>query len=134
MDSVGLQAGRELDALVAWKVMGQPPSLYHQGPFTCDIEGKVCCANCGTKDDFTIPVICPSVPYSTSIAAAWEVIEQLPTEWWLEVGRRSDGSWYCEICRGGDVPMAVGPPIRMVADTAPLAICLAALKVGEQNA
>jgi hypothetical protein len=67
--------------------------------------------------------------YSTDIAAAWEVLDKLGPEWWPEVGRMLGGKeWYCEICRGGPTPADVGPPFRVVAPTAPLAICLAALK------
>lgn len=67
--------------------------------------------------------------YSTHIAYAWTLLERLGLEWWPEVGRMDDGSWYCEICRRGDEPRDVGPPIRCVAPTAPEAICLAVLKV-----
>jgi hypothetical protein len=99
-----MKAGRELDALVAEKVMGLPP-VY--GPT-------------GIKWDGPIPA------YSTDIAAAWEVVERIKgsqpestfsiewigTQWRVDfVYQNYD--WYNE----GDQ-----------ADTAPHAICLAALK------
>jgi hypothetical protein len=48
---------------------------------------------------------------------AWRRLEQLDVRWWPEVGRRFDGSWYCEICLGGKTPSEVGPPTWAIAPT-----------------
>lgn len=53
---------------------------------------------------------------------AWERLRALPNIWWPEVGRMSDGSWYCEITHGAPVPHLVGPSIRVIAATATEAI------------
>ena len=113
-------AGRELDALVAEKVMGwtvhwaSPPELCPPGAsYWRD----------GRQVVFALPY------YSIDIAAAWKVVEGLPSAFWPEVGRMDDGRWYCEIVGRGDTPADVspGPIARVVAHTAPHAICLAAL-------
>lgn len=152
-----MEAGRELDALVAEKVMGwrrMTEGEVHPGA-RFDIVYPAA-AKAGfdrtrlsdwwfdavRRDEngdavsthpveeivdygYTIPAFSPS----TDIAAAWEVVKKLDPKWWPEVGRmHNDGGWYCEICLGGNAPVEVGPPIRHVAKTAPLAICLAALK------
>jgi hypothetical protein len=97
-----MKAGRELDALVAEKIMGLPRALVDAmalGP----------------------------MEYSTEIAAAWEVLDKLPRTMWPEVGRLNTGTWYCEICRGSEDVREITPSIRVVDSTAPHVICLAAL-------
>lgn len=138
-----LKAGRELDALVAEKVMGWPHEqmLVGIGTFydAMHLEpSRAAYRRRSHVDRFwerwspsgSEVVVSDTVPsYSTDIAAAWEVVEHLPLTWWPEVGRMQDGSsWYCELCLGSPDPAGVGPAIRVVAATAPLAICLAALK------
>ena len=61
--------------------------------------------------------------YSTSIQAAWEIVEKIKvTE--LFALCFHDGQWHCEInCCDGE------RPIDEEADTAPLAICKAFLKL-----
>lgn len=98
-----LQAGRELDALVAEKVMN-------------DIPGKAL----GSRH------------YSTDMAAAWEVVTWLQAKGWaVWIGNEGeDGTWTC--LAGPPNPNVILPEvtaeIETDADTAPLAICLAALK------
>ena len=152
-----MNAGRELDALVAEKVMGVTIK------WVDILDGYKCARPDGTwyekgdadyedcVDEHTVPVVVmekghtlyadwdgeTSVRlntvhhYSTDIAAAWEVVEKLPHKFWPEVGRMDDGRWYCEIVGRGDTARQVSksPIAREIADTAPLAICLAALKV-----
>lgn len=96
-----MNAGRELDALVANKVTGFTPTST---------------TNC--RYDYP--------PYSTDIAAAWEVVEKMGGE----VGSPGDGpyqrkdKWAAFIpCPGKDNGGKWG-----YGDTAPHAICLAALK------
>ena len=90
-----MEAGRELDKLIAEKVMG--------------------CYNL--------------THYSTDIKAAWEVVEKLP---WFVLRRLGNGRWQCEGRWCGDIlPHVTGSCGCVVteADTAPLAIYLAALEV-----
>jgi hypothetical protein len=117
------EAGRDLDRLVAEKVMGGFSGV---GDIQVYTVGDV--QYIGEEEEIVV-----GLPrYSTDIAAAWEVLDKLGPEWWPEVGRMMYGEeWYCEICRGGPTPADVGPPFRVVAPTAPLAICLAALKAVE---
>jgi len=101
-----MKAGRELDALVAEKVMGWHPDL------------------CGGKyEAVKIPA------YSSSISAAWEVVEKLQEralcvalEWTI-----TDG-WAFGITPH-DFPYEFC--IKENASSIPLAICLAALKTVE---
>lgn len=104
---------REIDALVAEKVMG------------CSVTrvGYCGCSGSPHTDDEGYPLA-----HSTSIEAAWEVVEKLKNRKPLTVfnlttdGRDYIASFYTY--RGG--PKADCAYDR--ADTAPMAICLAALK------
>lgn len=89
-----MEAGRELDALIAEKIMGQDYSLN-------SLEGSL--------------VLKDPPHYSTNIAAAWEVVEKLGPDWDLI---SMEQGWIA----------SVGSSERARAETAPLAICLAALK------
>ena len=63
-------------------------------------------------------------PYSTSIEAAWEIVEKLKTEVAsISVSHNSTDTddWFCHI-------FVRDTTYNVLADTAPLAICLAALK------
>lgn len=69
--------------------------------------------------------------YSSDIAAAWEVVEKLPD---YDLKRRY-GKWACTSLGDDcvwelDLPPGISDLTKLgaVADTAPLAICLAALK------
>ena len=119
-----MKAGRELDALIAEKVMGWE---YHDWRTSTAFEKTKYCVICGcTKrlhahveiDDFCGTEEKPP-HYSTQIADAWLVVEKLE----LTVGPEYTGGWYAGIpwkTSAGKAP------------TAPLAICLAALEeVGE---
>lgn len=109
-----MRAGRDLDALVAEKVMGTDVGdIFY---------------------DATHQEIMPSVPsYSTDMAAAWQVVEHL-----LAKGRplalQAPGSYdmneeYHQFTRWmAGFSGGVGFTEEVEADTAPLAICLAALK------
>ena len=127
-----MPAGPELDALVAEKVMGlewrewipygAPQGWFPKDAPTLNWRDEKDRAYDPPEDKADLPA------YSFDIAAAWEVVEKLDLAWWPEIGRMTDGSWYCEICRGADEPSKVGWPLRAVASEAPLAICRAALK------
>lgn len=106
-----MNAGRELDALVAEKVMGLAP-----------VEWSGDCLVHGNQETGGI------VPaYSTNIPAAWKVVEKLHGEHtfgldWL--GFEGE-EWRCVFNWGKDEDRGFA---HAVAATAPLAICLAALQ------
>jgi hypothetical protein len=61
-------------------------------------------------------------PYSTDIAAAWQVVEHFHDS----IMERIDGQWFVWL---GDDDIDTGRTSTLACDTAPLAICLAALQV-----
>ena len=108
-----LEAGPELDALVDEKIFGRE---YIRGY--------------------------GALPYSTDIAAAWEVVEKLKElDWALEVSvtnKLPEGdseTYYCGLLRGDDnAPWREDfRHIQAWAATAPLAICHAALEAVKDN-
>ena len=114
MDIDKLEAGPELDALVAEKVMGwrmirNDPLLSHTG--WIDGDGR-------KRTRYDPP------PYSTDIAAAWEVLEKFP---WFRIDNRGDyeGNQAFMVELSDDAKNLSG---KMWAPTAPLAICRAALR------
>lgn len=62
--------------------------------------------------------------YSTNIAAAWLVVEKLRKTWAIELHSR-EGVWNCLVEEGDEVTAHY--IATKEAETAPLAICLAAL-------
>ena len=125
---MALEAGRELDALVAEKVMGwkwdKGNSLQHLllGP-----DGAIGAVifHDGIADDDGIvqPLDCPH--YSTDIAAAWEVVEKLRRandgEYLFTIN--DAGMWYAKFLDEHGEPVSRSG----FCDTAPLAICRAGL-------
>lgn len=112
MNTDELEAGPQMDALVAEKVMGW--SI--RGELWKDKRGTI------RRSKSTFEQYEPSIRWSpsTDIAAAWEVVEKMPMGMWPSV----DG-WVVEIPDGsGD---------EVEAPTAPLAICRAALKAIERG-
>lgn len=105
-----MKAGRELDALIAEKVMGGKigAGFYMKWPGE---NGWKRIAN-----------------YSTDIVAAWEVVEKLKSPFhfdlWRAPYRAKEISWSCSFSKSIDARDIV----RGDAETAPHAICLAALK------
>lgn len=126
-----MNAGRQLDALIAEKVMGwkwADAKYYGWKQFSNyppEIESV-------STTKLLVPPDGPDrlIPgYSTEIAAAWEVVEKvraLPEAqgWGVMVGALPSGTFQCWLkyrdCENTD--------INERAATAPLAICLAALK------
>ncbi len=96
-----LKPGRELDALIAEKVMG-----YQKG---------IKIAHTGAQL-WTTGGASFSFHPSTDIAAAWEVVERLQRHN-ITISRDITGRWFVKYAT-----------IDEVAETAPHAICLAALK------
>lgn len=110
---VTLTAGRELDALVAERVMGASV-LRHQGS-----DGHDAYFDWGDHTRGYAPA------YSTDIAAAWAVVEHLKQ---LDLSLAWHNSqWVARFIKWGKVEHSIGE-----ADTGPLAICLAALKAVEK--
>ena len=123
-----MKAGRELDALVAEKVMGwhqseRQPYIFHNDdgyPYVLDKEYNLRCPH-----SKFLP--------STSIAAAWRVVEKFCDEksanFPQDVHVEWNGfHWFCYL---NTEQMIATENDAITADTAPLAICLAALKAVE---
>ena len=120
-----MKAGRELDALIAEKVMG------------LDVHNKV---NIFYNRPKNQKHGWQNIPhYSTKIADAWLVVEKLANEGFCPaLIYDDDGSWTMAFDGIQNLPEDDEPLItsfcieaKMIADTAPLAICLAALKAIE---
>lgn len=127
-DLQGMNAGRELDALVAETVMGWRAL---QDSHCAECEAMIAEGTLMMSDPQGLVGVVPD--YSTSIAAAWEVFEWLckrgddvaevvQLTWNIQTG------WWCTSERWVTVD------VQGNADTAPLAICLAALKACEAEA
>lgn len=112
-DIDNMQAGRELDALILKGIFGLEPQ-------ECMVGGH--------------PRGCPGsttiTSYSTDIAAAWQVVEKLMNELQLAfyLDSRGDKLWDCSFTRDS---LDITPGCLGV-DTAPLAICRAALMAVSQ--
>lgn len=117
-------AGPELDARVAERVMGlvacgawEPIRVYPVEYMKTGLCNHPACA--------------PSVyvaRFSTDIAAAWQVVEKLRADGWSFACIGDGKTWTSVFAR--EVPEIVEPD-TVEADTAPLAICLAALAAAE---
>jgi hypothetical protein len=129
-----VSAGRELDALVAEKVMGWVyreywgqlvPSEHLDAPmwseWAQDKSGDVCRHPINRMPNIPYRGDKPWIPeYSTDISAAWEVVEKNKEYWFFLMYSADMKQWWCEY----RVNKQKG---RVTADTAPLAICRAAL-------
>ena len=130
-----MQAGRELDALIAEKVMKLPgvrkgdAKRYHAGTGYAHLESP----NeyyCDPQEDYSSGRI---LRYSTDIAAAWQVVEMFHPKDGIEtrcpkavfyVTGLHDGTYRVDLTlRAGD-----NKNFGACADTVQLAICRAALK------
>lgn len=135
-----MSPGRELDALIAEKVMGVKVVDWPTGR-EYPVASALALKALSDTQESRIP------HYSTSIADAWLVVEKLAQNYHKDTGigsgysghgfvlehctENSEGRWICRL------PSTVcAPPyeemdsfaVYQTADTAPLAICLAALK------
>jgi len=144
---LALPAGPELDALVAERVLGIPPERWlsvcrEQGHRTDDYEYDPSdgdesgwCYMCGVS--VCEAQKCPP-RYSTDIAAAWVVVEHLRERWSLWVGPQSIGElWACEYTRSDQRQLFAFPGESdgpfVTAETAPLALCRAALLTPQEE-
>lgn len=131
-----MEAGSELDALVATKVMGLVP-CNKWTPGSIGSAGGFCMFShhdiCGHEMGKCFPSV-PDLdwigngpqPYSTNIASAWLVVDRLRS-FYSNVNLHGANGWGLSlgiITLDGEDWTAPIP-----ADTAPLAICLAALEV-----
>ena len=113
-----MKPGRELDALIAEKVMGETVTWGGD-------PGGTIIPWVGEPDG--IQGECP--PYSTDIAAAWAVVEKddgWGFDWRLKRWAASSKPWTCTADRITD-----SRRFYVEAVTAPLAICLVALRAVE---
>jgi len=132
-----LEAGREMDALVATEVMGLPPwkefVLEDIPGEPCGGFGDYCNADLHWKHNDQIKErgindLKRPWDYSTSISAAWQVVEKLHSLGWVVDVTVDNGTGrYCKVWKMGNDGRDVGSEERD-ALTAPLAICRAALK------
>lgn len=135
------EAGRELDALVAEKVMGSPTvaantrRVLELRAILATKEQDVLQAEhlelalYDSPNGYTRGTRVTARPYSTDIAAAWEVLMKLDVSFSVDYDQGEMFPWIVSIER--IVPMDEEHRAAE-AETAPLAICLAALKaVGE---
>ncbi len=100
---------RKIDALVAEHVMELEP---------------VCVHRCGDRIQLTGLI----KHYSTDISAAWEVVEKVKGYDRVEIFN-DDGFWFVSIDTHDKFDQTDGHVVpREMCDTAPMAICLAALK------
>lgn len=115
-----MNPGKELDALIAEEVMGY--------------EVVECDDDIITIQSMSGWVRVPD--YSTDLAAAWQVVEKLdqmmPKTWSFSL--HGSGTEWCVGIDSNDgqfLQNAAGVQIYQQAETAPLAICLAAIKACE---
>ena len=132
MSDVVLAAGRELDALVAEKVM-EWKRIFIIGNLSGGEHNPV-----GERQGSTSVELVPH--YSTAMAAAWEVVEKLGQQGYemnLRMILPPRAQFHCCFAR-----VTIGKTIQdfdsspkccAVESTVPLAICLAALKAVEQR-
>jgi hypothetical protein len=137
-----MEAGPELDALVAEKVMGWPV-IGPNDPYSQYLDKGGVIYN-GLAQKFPKFGVIPSNwSPSTDIAAAWQVLEAMfqkaysPNYDLPLVYRCAEGFWNCEVLIPGGNGLGTDPDSNVAtgeADTAPLAICRAALKSTLQRA
>jgi hypothetical protein len=150
-----MKAGRELDALIAEKVMGWKPRQSKHGYWNLDgpngehftdIDRRDYTAQYDKETGQKVQqapwweYFWDEIPfYSTNIADAWEVVEKLG-RWrgfdFMLVMPNPEQTFHLHTYEAGWYEATNDGPERRVvsdADTAPLAICIAALKAVSQE-
>lgn len=115
-----MKAGRELDALVAEQVMGLDVHWSSSNEPLLTVRSAP-----NAHHHKELP------PYGTDIAAAWEVVEKVGGKAYVEMGLRNDagdGADWCATFGHAEGNTKWIEDGGAFAETAPLAICLAALK------
>jgi len=125
-----LQPGPELDALVEKRIFGRKWVLHQYVKVNGTVHATptwLLLGQCPSDPPWgTVPAQVPP-PRSTDIGAAWEVVEAFAANGWRPWVRRADnGTWLCRMTRKLHYWNAQ-------ADTAPHAICLAALETSEKG-
>lgn len=128
-----MEAGRDLDELIADKVMGLKrevrirnttfvATIYTDNPYFKD----------GVREEEIFQHYCQPLHYSTDIAAAWQVVEKLRHR--QQASDDNNFAWPFDLCWMDDKGLwscsfynEKGYGIEECAATAPLSICLAAL-------
>ena len=108
-----MEAGRELDMLVAEKVMGYQ--------CVCDDEPRDCPIH--ARDDYDT-----LLAYSTDIDNAWDVVTQMRASFFLERRLTRGMFWHAVFDDCGDGTWQDEVRVHAEGATAPLTICRAALK------
>lgn len=123
---VAMNAGIELDALIAKHVMGL--RVLKTGDYLWWVQGG------DGGEGEALPKPFPIPAYSSDIAAAWSVVERvqrLPRECDFRLLRLNWGGWLSWCAGFGFIATGQGEATVLSegrADTAPHAICLAALR------
>lgn len=125
-----LEAGPELDGLIANRIFGLAPGRC-QGEVK-ENEGEIFCTRCFHCWDWTKSFVAEHdftpEPYSTSITSAWKVVEHLEMQG-IDLGRVGkefgEGLYLAQFFNGKTYGHACK---HARGETAPLAICLAALE------
>ena len=121
-----MQAGREMDALVAEKVMGWNQVYYRDGR----LLGLPPEAMVMWGENIT-PHLLPVLSYSADIEAAWDITTRMnDAVFLLERSLTANDSWRARFGRHEDGRL-IGTMTRGTASTPALAICRAALKLME---
>ena len=126
---------KELDALIAEKVMGMVWWNRGDGYYALLSPDDTAVPYYWTQEKpevVTDDILTEPLPlYSSEIAAAWEVVERLYDEHWIVgIGSLAENprGWRCELCNMWPDDFERAPTdIEANGDTAPLAICRAAL-------
>lgn len=109
-----LEAGRQLNELIAGKLRGHASFRRGKGPVA---EHPLDELSMGMYAE-----LMPAPPYSTDIAAAWHIVDRMRAVGWEVVVDSRRGDWSVEfVSRDGMQHSAAS------ADRLPLAICRAAL-------
>lgn len=127
-----MEAGRELDALIAERVMGLNP-VKNSNPYNMIFTRRRDWVDMddyyyeGEDDGYHFVDEVPH--YSTDIAAAWKVVEHMKADGWQchMRGWVNSNDWQCGFVHPG------GQMSWNTADTAPLAICCAALRASARG-
>jgi hypothetical protein len=137
LDPAELQAGSELDAEIARRVFGfwyteeegWGPQWWGPHPVTPDVRAYAACTrSCEHLGGDSIDSRNGLPRFSTDIAAAWLIVEAIPSCCFRIDREKAAGIRYdATIIMDGEQPYDHGRQIHATASTAPLAICRAAL-------
>ncbi len=121
-----MKPGRKLDALVAERIFGYKSIEDLERSYISPEGDHIYKDFVGAPESMKLP------RFSTSIAAAWEVVEKLKGSFLINTDHGTPAEWSVNwiVILGDELPKNVGA----IGVTAPHAICLAALKaVGEHE-